>query len=88
MAEFEENKDLSEEFPEESAEELTEKAAEEELQEVAEAEEPQAAEEVLQAGKDSYTPRPLGFRIFALVLAALVILGTIIYYYNIFTAGR
>ena len=35
-----------------------------------------------------YTPRPLGFRIFALVLAILVIIGTILYYINIFTAGR
>ena len=35
-----------------------------------------------------YTPRPLGFRIFALVLAALVIVGLILYYTNIFNAGR
>lgn len=38
--------------------------------------------------KKEYTPRPLGIRIFAWVLAILVIAGVILYYYNIFTAGR
>ena len=80
MAEFEENKDLAGEFQETMTEETTE--------EVPQAEEPQTPEEVVQAGQDTYTPRPLGFRIFALVLAILVIIGTILYYYHIFTAGR
>ena len=34
--------------------------------------------------QEPYTPRPLGFRIFALVLAVLVIIGVILYYYHIF----
>ena len=38
------------------------------------------------AQPEPYTPRPLGFRIFAWVLAILVIIGTILYYYNIMTA--
>lgn len=37
--------------------------------------------------QSTYEPRPLGFRIFALVLAILVVIGLILYYFNIFTAG-
>lgn len=46
------------------------------------------AEEDGQTPQEPYKPRPLAFRIFALALAALVIVGLILYYYNIFTAGR
>ena len=38
--------------------------------------------------QEEYTPRPLGVRIFALVLAVIVIIGVILWYYNIFTAGK
>ena len=34
--------------------------------------------------KEEYTPRPLGLRIFAWVLAILVIIGLALYYYHIF----
>lgn len=37
--------------------------------------------------KEPYTPRPVGIRILAWVLAILLTIGLILYYYNIFTAG-
>ncbi len=51
-------------------------------------EEAQALPDTENKEPEPYTPRPLGFRIFALVLAILVIIGTILYYINIFGAGR
>ena len=52
--------------------------------------EPEEPEEVLPAQDaeqpEPYTPRPLGVRIFAWVLAILVIIGLALYYYNIMFA--
>ena len=52
--------------------------------------EPEEPEEVLPAQDaaqpEPYTPRPLGVRIFAWVLAILVIVGLALYYYNIMFA--
>ena len=73
--ELEKNEPLQEEIP-----------AEEELpEETAPVEENELPDDTAQPEeKEEYTPRPLGLRIFAWVLAILVIIGLALYYYHIF----
>lgn len=72
--ELEKNEPLQEELP---AEELPE--------ETAQVEESELPEDTVQPEeKEEYTPRPLSLRIFAWVLAILVIIGLALYYYHIF----